>query len=169
MSFKCFLKGDFSCSGHLKALLGAGVCFNFWHCIICLRLLPAGGTAQAAHLLGRVGIRAAKVGENGLANNNKINPVYTNTFYKPGNGFFMASTVASHTCGFGLRGNFQQPLTAETGRRKVISLRLCASAVGICSILFFSTRVRRKKSSTKISLLGTKKLLSSQKIPEPVA
>jgi len=34
-----------------------------------------------------VGIRAAKVGENGLANNNKINPVYTNTFYEPGNGF----------------------------------------------------------------------------------
>ena len=87
VSFKCFLKGDFSCSGHLKALLGAGVCFYFWHYIICLRLLPTGGTAQAAHLLGRVGIRAAKVGENVLATNNKIKPVFKKAFYEPGKSF----------------------------------------------------------------------------------
>src|SRR3954471_24326974 len=35
MSFVSFLKGDLTCSCHLKALLGAGVCFYLRHYIIC--------------------------------------------------------------------------------------------------------------------------------------
>ena len=71
----------------LKRFLALEFVLTFGIIIICLRLLPAGGAAQAAHLLGRVGIRAAKVGENALATNIKINPVYKNTFYEPGRGF----------------------------------------------------------------------------------
>jgi hypothetical protein len=31
VTFESFLKGNFSCSGYLEALLSAGVCFNFRH------------------------------------------------------------------------------------------------------------------------------------------
>ena len=62
MSFECFLEGDFTGSGNFKALLGARVGFNLWHKLNnLLRLHPAGGIAQAIHLLSRTGNWAAKV------------------------------------------------------------------------------------------------------------
>jgi hypothetical protein len=62
VSFECFLEGDLTSSSNFKALLGARVGFNLWHKINnLLRLHPAGGIAQAIHLLSRTGNWAAKV------------------------------------------------------------------------------------------------------------
>lgn len=35
VTFERFLVGNEPCGGYLEALLCAGVCFNFWHCITC--------------------------------------------------------------------------------------------------------------------------------------
>ena len=56
MSFECFLKGDFTGTGHLEALFSAGVCFYLWHIFNNLsRLHPAGGPELTGHLLGLTG------------------------------------------------------------------------------------------------------------------
>lgn len=50
VALKSLLKGDFTCACNLETLLGAAVGFYFWHCIILLELLPAGGGKTHAAL-----------------------------------------------------------------------------------------------------------------------
>jgi len=58
-----------------------------------------------------------------------------NFFWARGREYYEAF-VASLTFTFGSQSGFQQPLTAETERRwALFALRLCASAVCICSIM----------------------------------
>ena len=68
VTFESFLKSNFTCTGNFKALLGAAVGFNLWHCITyCSYSLLASQTD--ANFLSPVGnvtkmnfsFRAAKV------------------------------------------------------------------------------------------------------------
>ncbi len=55
VTFESFLESDLTGTGNFKALLGAAVGFNLWHCITVFELLPAGVPTPAELLWGHVG------------------------------------------------------------------------------------------------------------------